>query len=36
VGDVAVKFSPTVINMNTNMMYGLNTPTPGFKVTLSF
>lgn len=36
VGDVAVKFSPTVINMNTNTMYGLNTPAPGFKVTLSF
>lgn len=36
VGDVAVKFSPTVINMNTNTMYGLNTAAPGFKVTLSF
>jgi hypothetical protein len=36
VGDVAVKFSPTVINMNTNTMYGLNTPAPGFKVTLRF
>lgn len=36
VGDVAVKFSPTVINMNTNTMYGLNIPAPGFKVTLRF
>lgn len=36
VGDVAVKFSPTVINMNTNTMYGLNTPAPGLKVTLRF
>lgn len=36
VGDVAVKFSPTMINMNTSTMYGLNTPTPGLKVTLSF
>ncbi|NQX42485.1 hypothetical protein SAMN05421820_111209 [Pedobacter steynii] len=36
VGDVAVKFSPTMINMNTSTMYGLNTPAPGLKVTLSF
>ncbi|AOM77203.1 DUF5683 domain-containing protein [Pedobacter steynii] len=36
VGDVAVKFSPTVINMNTNSMYGLSTPAAGLKLSLSF
>ncbi|SHF08394.1 DUF5683 domain-containing protein [Pedobacter caeni] len=36
VGDVAIKFSPTVINMNTNTMYGLNMPVPGVKVKIAF
>lgn len=36
VGDVAVKFSPTMINSNTTAMYGFHTPAPGLKMTLSF
>lgn len=36
VADVAVKFSPTMINTNTNTMYGFSTPAPGFKIAVSF
>jgi len=36
VGDVAFKVSPTLIDMNTNTMYGFASPAPGFKLSLSF